>query len=163
LYSFLRLPGIRGEAAQSDHVEEIELTDVTFDLTSRGTGTASSFGRVVSKKGPGSSFGPGVVILTKRHDKASSALFQAYVQNTTFDEAIVTVLTLSNKVVVQYRFNTLVLQTAPRYIPSPIGNGERIESLRFDFASVEVTQAAGPLPLPNTNFEFEIRASSTKP
>ena len=162
LYSFLKLPGIGGEATQSDHVGEIELTNVIFDFSSRAPGTASSFGRVVPKKGPGISFGPGAVILTKRLDKASGALFQASLRNTKFAEAVLTMLTLSNQVVAQYRFNTLVMQ-GPENTPSPAGEGEVFESLRLNFASVEVTQAAGPPRLPNANFEWEIRASATEP
>jgi hypothetical protein len=77
-------------------------------------------------------------------------LYQAFVKNTTFAEAVLTLLTLSNKEVAQYRFKNLVLrrlevmrpvQSAPH-----AGAQEYGQMLQFDFASVDVKQEAGPPP-----------------
>jgi type VI protein secretion system component Hcp len=129
----LRLPGITGTAKQSGHVGEIELTDVAFQRPlSKGTSS-------------------GKLTIVKRLDKASSALYQAAAKNTTFAEAVLTRLTLSNKGVEQLRFKNLVLRRLEDIRPDKFGHHaedrETVQRLDFDFASVEVRQEAGPPPM----------------
>jgi type VI protein secretion system component Hcp len=94
----------------------------------------------------------GELTIQKRVDKASSALYQAAAKNTTFAEAVLTRLTLSNKEVAQFRFKKLVLRRVES--KSPIRDqyvtdgwdGPGVQRLQFDFASVDVKQEAGPPP-----------------
>jgi type VI protein secretion system component Hcp len=123
----LRLPGITGTAKQSGHVGEIEVTGVDFQrpLTN---GTSS-----------------GKLTIVKRTDKANGALYQAAAKNTTFAEAVLTRLTLSNKEVEQLRFKDLVLRRVEA-IGAIRGDQEPVLRLDFDFASAEVKQVAGLPP-----------------
>src|SRR5262249_39343239 len=95
----LRLPGITGTAKQSGHVGEIEVAGVDLQRP-LPKGTSS-----------------GKLLIVKRIDKASSALYQAFVKNTTFAEAVLTRLTLSNKEVAQLRFKNLVLRRLENMLP----------------------------------------------
>jgi type VI protein secretion system component Hcp len=128
----LRLPGITGTAKQSGHVGEIEVTDVDFQRPlSKGTSS-------------------GKLAIDKRLDKASGALYQAAAKNTTFAEAVLTRVTLSNKDLEQLRFKNLVLRRLedirPDKFPADAEDRETVQRLHFDFASVEVKQEAGPPP-----------------
>ena len=128
----LRLPGITGTAKQSGHVGEIEVTGVDFQrpLTN---GTSS-----------------GQLLIQKRLDKASSALYQAAAKNTTFAEAVLTRLTRSHKEVAQLRFKNLVLRRLEDIRPDQsapdAGDREPVQRLDFDFASVDLKQEAGSPP-----------------
>jgi type VI protein secretion system component Hcp len=122
----LRLPGITGTAKQSGHVGEIEVTDAAWGAIPKGTSS-------------------GKLTIVKRIDKASGALYQAAAKNTTFAEAVLTRLALSNKEVAQFRFKNLVLRRVEA-IGANQGGGAPVLRLDFDFASAEVKQVAGPLP-----------------
>jgi hypothetical protein len=91
-------------------------------------------------------FRPGMLLITKGFDSASQALYMAYVQGTVFASGVVTVLTLPNKEVEQYRFWPLILRK-PRDIPPP-DRYTPYETLVFDFTSVEVKREAGPYETP---------------
>jgi len=127
----LRLPGITGTAKQSGHVGEIEVTDAAWGAIPKGTSS-------------------GKLTIVKRIDKASPALYQAAAKNTTFAEAVLTRLALSNKEVAQFRFKNLVLRRVEsigsNQLPPDAGAHEAVLRLDFDFASAEVKQVAGPLP-----------------
>ena len=122
----LRLPGITGTAKQSGHVGEIEVIDAAWGAIPKGTSS-------------------GKLTIVKRVDKASIALYPAAAKNTTFAEAVLTRLTLSNKEVAQSRFKNLVLRRVES-IGANQGRGAPVLRLEFDFASVEVKQVAGPPP-----------------
>ena len=122
----LRLPGITGTAKQSGHVGEFEVTGVDWGAMPKGTSS-------------------GKLTVVKRTDKANGALYQAAAKNTTFAEAVLTRLTLSNKEVEQLRFKDLVLRRVEA-IGAIRGDQEPVLRLDFDFASAEVKQVAGLPP-----------------
>jgi type VI protein secretion system component Hcp len=143
----LRLPFITGTATQSGHVGEIELIDL--EVGPPRPGRVSRVPRVPVSNGTGSSYsyGPGVLKIFKSFDKATNALFQAYVAGTVFVEAVLTVLKLAdNKEVAQYRFNHLFLNSPAKDIPFNQEADGPVQSLEFDFESVDVKQEAGPPP-----------------
>jgi type VI protein secretion system component Hcp len=129
----LKLPGIAGTAKQSGHEVEIELTGLSFPVD--------------GSKVTGGSSGAGQLTVEKKLDAASSALFLAFVNNTSFAEAVVTRLTLSNQEWERYRFKQLVFRQLQTYAPSQVGerasgryhaDAPDVERLVFDFASVDV-------------------------
>jgi type VI protein secretion system component Hcp len=122
----LRLPGTTGTAKQSGHVGEFEVTGVDWGAMPKGTSS-------------------GKLTVVKRTDKANGALYQAAAKNTTFAEAVLTRLTLSNKEVAQYRFKHLVLRRVEA-IGATRWDREPVLRLDFDFASVEMKVEAGPPP-----------------
>jgi hypothetical protein len=156
----LKLPGIIGTAKQSGHVGEIDLMDLDGLVNPKGIGSTTRRGSESSRKWFDkasnvwySSFGPGEFTAWKRFDETSDALIKATWMRTTFVEAVLTVLTLSNEEAAQYRFRGLAfvrtdnfISGDPEYAGQPIR--ELVQKLAFMFQVVDVKQMVAPPPPP---------------
>jgi hypothetical protein len=92
----LKLLGIAGTAKQPGHEGEIELSELRYQLD--------------VPKGPGGSSGTGQLAAVKKWDVASGALRMALYKNTSFAEAVVTELSLSNQELTRFQFKKLVFR-----------------------------------------------------
>jgi hypothetical protein len=156
----LKLPGITGTSKQWGHVGEIELMDFDGFVKPKVIGSARRGDSESSRKWFDkasnawySSWGPGEFGASKAIDETSDALIKAAWMKTTFFKAELTVLTLSNEEVAQYRFRPLaVLRTDNLFSGDPEYAGqsirELVQKLAFMFQVVDVKQMVAPPPPP---------------
>ena len=105
---FLKLTGpkgvVKGEAIQANHGEQIEIFSWNWDVQNAANNTGAGSG-----KGKGT---PGMLILSKKFDKASPVLAKGSADGTHFDEAVLDMTKASGSDSQQAVFLTVTLKGA---------------------------------------------------